>query len=63
MTVDKIVVNIDRAFSPVQGYVALRRVHLKTYCLLTTMTYNDCRKKYADPEVKKSLQQMPNITF
>lgn len=21
------------------------------------------KKKYADPEVKKSLQQMPNITF
>ena len=62
MTVDKVVVNLDLAFSSGQGYVALSRVTSKDGLFIeindpTSLT----KKKYADPEVHSALQKMPML--
>ena len=64
MTVDKVVVNLDRAFSPGQGYVALSRVTSKKGLFIETKDAVSLHKKiYADPEVQKALQEMPTLTL
>ncbi|XP_062615266.1 uncharacterized protein LOC134277003, partial [Saccostrea cucullata] len=62
MTVDKVVVNLDRTFSPGQGYVALSRVTSKQGLFIETNDIESIQKKiYADPEVKSALQGMPKL--
>ena len=62
MTVDKVVVNLDRAFSPGQGYVALSRVTSKNGLFIETSDAVSLQKRiYADPEVQKALQEMPTL--
>ncbi|XP_062618494.1 uncharacterized protein LOC134280069 [Saccostrea cucullata] len=62
MTVDKVVVNLDRTFSPGQGYVALSRVTSKQGLFIETNDIGSLQKKiYADPEVKSALQGMPKL--
>ncbi|XP_062614203.1 uncharacterized protein LOC134275940 [Saccostrea cucullata] len=62
MTVDKVVVNLDRTFSPGQGYVALSRVTSKQGLFIETNDIESLKKKiYADPEVKSALQEMPKL--
>ncbi|XP_062614313.1 uncharacterized protein LOC134276047 [Saccostrea cucullata] len=62
MTVDKVVVNLDRTFSPGQGYVALSRVTSKQGLFIETNDIESFKKKiYADPEVKSALQGMPKL--
>lgn len=62
MTVDKVVVNLDRTFSPGQGYVALSRVTSKAGLFIESNDQEMCKKKiYADPEVKTALQEMPRL--
>lgn len=62
MTVDKVVVNLDRTFSPGQGYVALSRVTSKAGLFFESNDHEMCKKKiYADPEVKTALQEMPRL--
>jgi exonuclease III len=60
MTVNKVVVNLDRTFSAGQAYVALSRVTSKDGLFIETEDSDKLSKKiYADPEVKTALQQMP----
>ncbi|XP_062569279.1 uncharacterized protein LOC134231343 [Saccostrea cucullata] len=62
MTVDKVVVNLDRTFSPGQGYVALSRVTSKEGLFIETNDLESLQRKiYADPEVKAALQGMPKL--
>ncbi|XP_062621669.1 uncharacterized protein LOC134283235, partial [Saccostrea cucullata] len=62
MTVDKVVVNLDRAFSPGQGYVALSRVTSKEGLFIETNNVELLQKKiYCDPEVKTALHGMPKL--
>nr|XP_034326029.1 uncharacterized protein LOC105328139 [Crassostrea gigas] len=64
LTVDKVVVNLDRSFSPGQGYVALSRVTSKEGLFIDSDKPELIQKKiYADPEVNSALQNMPKITF
>ena len=59
MTVDKVVVNLDRTFSAGQGYVALSRVTSKEGLFIETNDPGSLLKKiYADPEVQSALQDM-----
>ncbi|XP_052719793.1 uncharacterized protein LOC128191648 [Crassostrea angulata] len=51
LTVDKVVVNLDRSFSPGQGYVALSRVTSKEGLFIDSDKPELIQKKiYADPE-------------
>ena len=60
MTVDKVVVNLDRTFSAGQGYVALSRVTSKEGLFIETNDPISLEKKiYADSEVQSALQEMP----
>ncbi|XP_061167749.1 uncharacterized protein LOC133176667 [Saccostrea echinata] len=60
MTADKVVVNLDRTFSPGQAYVALTRVTSKEGLFIETDNENALQKKvYADPDVKTALRGMP----
>ncbi|XP_062609537.1 uncharacterized protein LOC134271330 [Saccostrea cucullata] len=62
MTVDKVVVNLDRTFSPGQGYVALSRVTSKEGLFIETNSAESFQKKiYADPDVKAALEEMPKL--
>ena len=62
MTVDKVVVNLDRTFSAGQGYVALSRVTSKEGLFIETNDPTSLTKKiYADPEVHSALQEMPML--
>ncbi|XP_062597054.1 uncharacterized protein LOC134258504 [Saccostrea cucullata] len=62
MTVDKVVVNLDKTFSPGQGYVALSRVTSKEGLYIETNNVESLQKKiYADPEVKAALQGMQKL--
>ncbi|XP_062599362.1 uncharacterized protein LOC134260845 [Saccostrea cucullata] len=64
MTVEKVVVNLDRTFSPGQGYVALSRVTSKEGLFIETNEAESLQKKiYADPEVRAALQEMPKLTL
>lgn len=64
MTVDKVVINLDRTFSPGQAYVALSRVTSKEGLFIETNDPQLLNKKiYADPEVKLALQEMPKLTL
>ncbi|XP_062613488.1 uncharacterized protein LOC134275232 [Saccostrea cucullata] len=64
MTVSKVVVNLDRTFSPGQGYVALSRVSTKEGLFIETNDVDSLQKKiYADPEVKAAAQEMPKLTL
>ena len=50
MTVEKVVVNLDRTFSAGQGYVALSRVTAKEGLFIETNDPTTLQKKiYADP--------------
>ena len=54
MTVEKVVVNLDRCFSAGQGYVALSRVTSKNGLFIETSDPKILQKKvYADAEVKE----------
>jgi exonuclease III len=60
MTVNKVVVNLDRTFSAGQAYVALSRVTSKDGLFIESEDSEKISKKiYADPEVQTALQQMP----
>lgn len=64
MTTDKVVVNLDKAFAPGQGYVALSRVTSKDGLFIDTENPVRLLKNiYADPEVKTALNEMPKVTF
>ena len=64
MTVNKVVVNLDRCFSAGQGYVALSRVTSKNGLFIETNDPKILQKKvYADAEVKECLQNMPPLTL
>ncbi|XP_062579086.1 uncharacterized protein LOC134241009 [Saccostrea cucullata] len=64
MTVDKFVVNLDKTFSPGQGYVALSRVTSKGGLFIETNNAESLQNKiYADPEVKAGLLGMPQLTL
>ncbi|XP_061191743.1 uncharacterized protein LOC133199982 [Saccostrea echinata] len=62
MTVEKVVVNLDRMFSPGQAYVALTRVTSKKGLLIETNKKQELQRKvYADSEVKTALAEMPRV--
>ena len=62
MTVNQVVVNLDRSFSAGQGYVALSRVTSKRGLFIETSNVQTLQKKvYADPEVTASLQEMQTL--
>ena len=64
MTVDKVVVNLDRTFSAGQGYVALSRVTTKEGLFIETNDATSLQKKiYADPEVQSSMKDMSLLTL
>lgn len=64
MTVDKVVVNLDRTFSAGQGYVALTRVRSKDGLFIETNDVTALNKKvYADAEVKNALLGMTKVKF
>ncbi|XP_062580136.1 uncharacterized protein LOC134242119 [Saccostrea cucullata] len=60
MTVEKVVVNLDRTFSPGQAYVALSRVTSQQGLFIETVNESGLLKKmYADSGVKTGLSEMP----
>ncbi|XP_062601396.1 uncharacterized protein LOC134263100 [Saccostrea cucullata] len=62
MTVEKVVVNLDRTFSPGQAYVALSRVTSQQGLFIETQNENGLVKKiYADSGVKTALSEMPML--
>ncbi|XP_062591494.1 uncharacterized protein LOC134252984 [Saccostrea cucullata] len=62
MTVEKVVVNLDRMFSPGQAYVALTRVTSKNGLFIETDNAEALQKKvYADSEVKIALAEMLRV--
>ncbi|XP_062576240.1 uncharacterized protein LOC134238134 [Saccostrea cucullata] len=62
MTVEKVVVNLDRTFSPGQAYVALSRVTSQQGLFIETEHEKTLSKKiYADSEVKTALAEMPRL--
>ncbi|XP_062579865.1 uncharacterized protein LOC134241859 [Saccostrea cucullata] len=62
MTVEKVVVNLDRTFSPGQAYVALSRVTSQQGLFIETENENGLLKKiYADSGVKTALGEMPKL--
>lgn len=64
MTRDKVVVNLDKAFAPGQGYVALSRVTSQDGLYIDTENPVRLLKNvFADPEVKTALNEMPKVTF
>ena len=64
MTVDKVVVNLDKCFSAGQGYVALSRVTSQNGLYIETSNPKILQRKiYADTEVKECLQKMPSLTL
>lgn len=64
MTTNKVVVNLDKAFAPGQGYVALSRVTSKEGLFIDTENpVRLVKNVYADPEVKTALYEMPKVTF
>lgn len=64
MTVDRVVVDLDRTFCPGQGYVALSRVTSKAGLFIETKGPELLPKKlYADPDVKKALMEMPKLNL
>ena len=64
MTVEKVVVNLDRCFSAGQGYVALSRVTSKKGLFIETSDPKILQKKvHADAEVKLCLETMPPLTL
>nr|XP_022310999.1 uncharacterized protein LOC111116305 [Crassostrea virginica] len=64
MTVDKVVVNLDRCFAAGQGYVALSRVTSKNGLFIETRDPKILQRKiYADSEVRECLQKMPPLTL
>lgn len=64
LTVEKVVVNLDRTFSPGQGCVALNRVTSKQGLFIDSNQPEIIQKKiYADPEVNTALDKMPKLTL
>lgn len=64
LTVDEVVVNLDRTFSPGQAYVALSRVTSKQGLFIDSNKPELIPKKiYADPEINVALQGMPALTL
>lgn len=64
MTTDKVVVNLDKAFAPGQGYVALSRVTSQDGLYIDTENPVRLLKHvFADPEVKTALNEMSKVTF
>lgn len=64
MTVDKVVVNLDKTFSPGQAYVALTRVTSKNGLYIETDNREKLtRKLYADSDVKLAMGDMQKLVF
>ena len=62
MTTDKVVVNLDKIFSPGQAYVALSRVTRKEGLFIEISDETDIESKiYADEEVEASMRVMPRL--
>lgn len=64
MTVDKVVVNLDKTFAPGQAYVALTRVTSKNGLYIETHNREKLtRKLYADSDVKLAMGDMRKLVF
>lgn len=64
MTVDKVVVNLDKTFAPGQAYVALTRVISKNGLYIETDNREKLtRKLYADSDVKLAMDDMQKLVF
>lgn len=64
MTVDKVVVNLDKTFAPGQAYVALTRVTSKDGLFIETDNREKLpRKLYADSDVKLAMGDMQKLVF
>nr|XP_034317093.1 uncharacterized protein LOC117686351 [Crassostrea gigas] len=62
MTVEKVVVNLDKTFAPGQAYVALTRVTSKDGLFIETNDRAKLAKKlYADPDVKSAMKDMKKL--
>lgn len=64
MTLDKVVVNLDKTFAPGQAYVALTRVTSKDGLFIETDSKEKLIKKlYADSDVKLAMDDMHKLDF
>lgn len=64
MTVEKVVVNLDRTFAPGQAYVALTRVTSKKGLFIETNDKTKLTNKlYADPDVKSAMEDMQKLAL
>lgn len=64
MTLDKVVVNLDKTFAPGQAYVALTRVTSKDGLFIETDNKERLIKKlYADSDVKLAINDMHKLDF
>lgn len=61
MTVNKVVVNLDRTFAPGQAYVVLTRVTKEGLFIETDNTEKLPKNLYADADVKSAMEVMPKL--
>ncbi|XP_062593070.1 uncharacterized protein LOC134254555, partial [Saccostrea cucullata] len=62
MTINRVVVNLDRTFAPGQAYVAISRVTSQNGLFIETKDENALLKKiYANPDIKSALLKMEKL--
>ncbi|XP_062571478.1 uncharacterized protein LOC134233522 [Saccostrea cucullata] len=62
MTINRVVVNLDRTFAPGQAYVAISRVTSQNGLFIETRDENALLKKiYANPDIKSALLKMEKL--